>query len=113
MGILDYFKKPEWLYHGTRQRNISQIQAEGLNPEYFKRKKVFLSDNPGFSAFWGGLEVLIRVRKTDLNPDLLKKSAGYEGEYQYAGIIPSELLTIRKVALSKTSAGLELTAISE
>ena len=101
MGILDYFKKPKYLYHGTRTQNIPQIQTEGLDPKYFTRGLVFLSDNPGFSAFWGNLEALIRVKKDDLDPDLLRKSVRYEGEYQYEGIILPESLTIRRVKLNK------------
>lgn len=112
MGIFDYFKKTVYLYHGTRLERIPQIRTEGLDPQYFISKVVFLSDNPGFSAFWGGLEALTRVKKDDLNPDLLKKSIRYESEYQYAGIIPPKLLTIRKVALNKTSRELELTPVS-
>ena len=59
-----------------------------------------------------GLEALLRVKKDDLNPDLLRKSIHYESEYQYAGIIPPELLVIRKVSLNKTSGELELTPVS-
>ncbi len=65
-----------------------------------------------FSAFLGNLEALIRVKKDDLNPDLLKKSVRYEGEYQYAGIIPPEILTVRKVSLNKISMKLELENIN-
>ena len=112
MGIFDYFKKTAYLYHGTRLENIPQIQTEGLDPKYFTSEVVFLSDSSGFSAFWGGLEALLRVKKDDLNPDLLRKSIRYESEYQYAGIIPPELLVIRKVSLNKTSGELELTPVS-
>ena len=113
MRILDYFKRPEYLYHGTRLEKIPQIQTGGLYPRYFTREAVFLSDTPGFSAFWGNLEALIRVKKEDLNPDLLKKSIGYTGEYQYSGIIQPEILTIRRVSLNKNSGKLELTAVNE
>src|SRR3989338_5237903 len=112
MGIFDYFKKTEYLYHGTRLEIFTKFQTEGLDPKYFTGEVVFLSDSPGFSAFWGGLEALLRVKKDDLNPDLLKKSIRYESEYQYAGIIPPELLTIRKVALNKISGELKLTPVS-
>jgi len=114
MGIFDYFKKTEYLYHGTRLENIPQIQTEGLDPKYFICGVVFLSDNSASSAFWGGLEALIRIKKDDLNPDLLEKSIGigYKSEYQYAGIIPPELLIIRKVALNKISGELKLTPVS-
>jgi hypothetical protein len=112
MGILDYFRRTEYLYHGTRLNNVPQIKAEGLDPEYdrFSRGVVFLSDSSGFSAFWGGLEALIRVKKDDLNPDLLEKSSVYPSEYQYKGRVPPELLTIRRV-LHKYSRKLKLVAI--
>lgn len=110
MGILDYFRRTEYLYHGTRLKNVPQIRTEGLDPKYdrFSRGLVFLSDNSGFSAFWGNLEALIRVKKDDLNPDLLEKSSVYPSEYQYAGTILPEILTIRRVLLNKNSGKLEL-----
>ena len=113
MGILDYFKKPEYLYHGTSLDRIPNIQTEGLDPKYSTGGAVFLSDSVGFSAFWGHLEALLRVKKDDLNPDLLKKSNRYESEYEYVGIIPPEILTIRRVILNKTTGELKLTAVRE
>lgn len=112
MGLLNYFRKPTYLYHGTRLENIPSIQTEGLDPKYFIRKIVFLSDNAGFAAMWGNLEALVRVNKSDLQPNLLKKNIRYEGEYEYESTIPPERLEIRKVSLNKINGELELAVIN-
>ena len=108
MNIFDYFKKTEYLYHGTCIDNISNIRIEGLNPTYFTREVIFLSDNPGFSAFWGKLGALIRIKKRDLKPEILKKTKDYNGEYQYSETIHPKLLEIRRVSMNKDSGNLEL-----
>ncbi len=53
MGILDCFRKPEYLYHGTRLDRIPNIKTEGLDPKYFTSKVVFLSNNAGFFCIFG------------------------------------------------------------
>ena len=111
LSVMDYFRRPDYLYHGTSLAVIPSIQNEGLDPRYFKRAAVFFSDNMGFAALWGNLEVLVRVNTKDLDKGLLKKSIGYTGEYKYEGIIPPEVIDIMMVSLDKTEGRLRLSSL--
>src|SRR4030042_3801978 len=97
MEIIKYFRSPEYLFHGTREKNIASIQQDGLDPKYSSQKLVFLSNSPGFSIAWGGFETVIRIDKSKLDPSMLSKSARYPWEYQYSGVIPPELLNARQI----------------
>lgn len=106
--MFNFFRRNEYLYHGTTSENFSRIISEGLDPKRFTMETISLTPNIGFAIAWGKFDILIRVKKKDLDPNFLVQNIRYEYEMNYSKIIPSNLLSAKKVVYDNNTGNIKL-----
>ena len=112
-ALLEHYRFPSFLYHGTIFGNLSEIRRDGLVPgaaPVWKRSAVlralgdhyvFFSDTWRGAVFWADAASRTR-RATDTRPVVIRiPRAGLSAEPDPSGILPGCFMVRSGVAISK------------